>query len=185
MRKILEPAFFDRDAVAVGRDILGKYVVRILDGREVALPITEVEIYDGFEDRASHVFRGKTERNLIMFGDAGYIYVYFVYGMHWMLNIVIGRKDYPAAFLIRGAGDLTGPGRLTKALCIDKSLNGKLASPAAGLWFEDRNFNFGKGKGRWRIKRAPRVGVAYAGAEWASKLYRFTLVRPPPRSRKK
>ena len=65
--------------------------------------ITEVEAYDGFNDKASHASAGKTKRNKIMFGEAGKWYVYFTYGMHWMLNIVVGPKNYPAAILIRSA----------------------------------------------------------------------------------
>ena len=93
-----------------------------------------------------------------------------------MLNVVVGKKDYPAAILIRGVGDLKGPGKLTKAFNIDKKLNGKIAEPAAGLWFEDRGFRFRHGKKIWHIKKLPRVGVAYAGPEWATKPYRFVLI---------
>jgi len=185
MRTILEPKFFDRPAVKVGRAMLGKYLVRIQNGKELALPINEVEIYDGFADRASHAYRGKTTRNQVMFGDAGHLYVYFVYGMYWMLNVVVGKKDYPAAILIRGAGHLKGPGKLTKAFNIDKKLNGKIAAPAIGLWFEDRGFprpnrrsggrEFRSGKKTLHIKKLPRVGVAYAGPQWATKPYRFIL----------
>ncbi|HEY4496455.1 MAG TPA: DNA-3-methyladenine glycosylase [Candidatus Paceibacterota bacterium] len=175
MRLILEPKFFDRPALKVGRALLGKYLVRALDGKEIALPINEVEVYDGFADRASHAYRGKTTRNQVMFGDAGHLYVYFVYGMYWMLNVVVGKKDYPAAILIRGVGDLKGPSKLTKKLQIDKKLNGKIAEPVAGLWFEDRNFHFKRGKKTFHIKKLPRVGVAYAGPKWATKPYRFVL----------
>ena len=174
MRRILETPFFDQLALNVGRELMGKYLVRVIDGREVALPIAEVEVYDGFEDRASHAFRGRTQRNQVMFGDAGYLYVYFVYGRYWMLNIVVGKKDYPAAILIRGAGDIAGPGKLSRFLSIDKRLNGKLALPASGLWFEDR----GKRVLGRHIKRAPRIGVSYAGPLWSKKLYRFVLKTP-------
>lgn len=176
MRVILEPKFFDRPALKVGRALLGKYLVRTRDGKETALPITEVEVYDGFADRASHAYRGKTSRNQVMFGDAGHLYVYFVYGMHWMLNVVVGKKDYPAAILIRSAGEFKGPSKVTKALQIDKKLNGKIAEPASGLWFEDRGFRFRRGKKVFHIKKLPRIGVAYAGSEWATKPYRFILV---------
>jgi len=176
MRLILESKFFDRPALKVGRALLGKYLVRARDGKEIALPINEVEVYDGFADRASHAYRGKTTRNQVMFGDAGHLYVYFVYGMYWMLNVVVGKKDYPAAILIRGAGNLKGPGKLSKELGIDKKLNGKIAEPAAGLWFEDRNFHFKRGKKTFHIKKLPRVGVHYAGKEWADKPFRFVLV---------
>ena len=175
MRIILEPKFFDRLALKVGRALLGKYLVRVSGGKEIALPIMEVEVYDGFADRASHAYRGKTTRNQVMFGDAGHLYVYFVYGMYWMLNVVVGKKNYPAAILIRSVGDFKGPGKLTKELQIDKKLNGKIAEPASGLWFEDRGFRFRRGKKIWHIKKLPRVGVHYAGPEWSKKLYRFLL----------
>src|SRR3989344_478630 len=177
MRVILEPKFFGRSAVSAGRALLGKHLVRLVDHKEIALPIMEVEVYDGFEDRASHAFRGKTPRNEIMWGDAGRLYVYFVYGMHWMLNVVVGRKDYPASILFRGAGEYDGPAKLTKFIDVNKSLNGKLALPASGLWFEDRGFFSGKNRRRFIIRRLPRVGVHYAGPVWSKKLYRFKLER--------
>ena len=172
MRVILEPPFFNRSALIVGRQLLGKYIVRADGGKEIALPITECEVYDGFEDRASHAFRGKTPRNKVMWSDAGFLYVYFVYGMYWMLNVVVGKKDYPAAILIRGAGDISGPARLTAKLNITGAQNGKCAIPANGVWFEDRGVRISRGD----YKRVPRVGVAYAGKEWAEKPYRFVVV---------
>lgn len=171
MRTILEPAFFNRPALRVGRNLLGKYLVRAVNGTECALPITEIEVYDGFEDRASHAFRGKTPRNQVMWSDAGRFYVYFVYGMHWMLNVVVGKKDYPAAILIRSAGDILGPARLTAHLSIGREQNGKTATPATGLWFEDRGTVVHRGD----YKKMPRVGVAYAGPVWEKKPYRFLL----------
>lgn len=167
---ILGPKFFDRPALVVARELLGKYLVRRAGGRTTALMITEVEAYDGPRDRASHASRGRTARNAPMFGPAGRWYVYLCYGMHWMLNIVTGPKDYPAAVLIRGAGDAAGPARLTKYLKIDRRLNGRPASRESGLWFEDREVRVPAS----RIRRAPRIGVDYAG-EWAKKPYRFMI----------
>ncbi len=118
MRLILEQSFFNRPALTVGRELLGKYIVRAEGARETALQITECEVYDGFRDRASHAFRGKTPRNAVMWSDAGFLYIYFIYGMHWLLNVVVGKKDYPAAILIRGGGDISGPARLTARLHI-------------------------------------------------------------------
>jgi len=100
--KILSQKFFEQPALKIAKVLLGKYLVRRIGRKTIKVMITEVEAYDGFKDKASHAARGLTERNKIMFGPAGYWYVYFTYGMHWMLNIVTGREGYPAAVLIRG-----------------------------------------------------------------------------------
>ncbi len=178
-RRILAKKFFDRPALAVARDLLGTFLVRRSGRRKIAAMITEVEAYDGPNDKASHAHRGKTKRNEIMFGEAGKWYVYFTYGMHWMLNVVTGPKNYPAAILIRGGivrlpdGTeklLNGPGRLTKFLKIGGELNGRQANRKTGLWIEGR----GAGVPPPRIKRGKRVGVDYAGA-WAKKPYNFKI----------
>lgn len=169
MINVLKQEFFNRPTLAVARELIGKYLVRKKSEREVALIITEVEAYDGPYDRASHASRGLTKRNSAMFGPAGKFYVYFTYGRHWMLNVVTGPENYPAAVLVRGAGDISGPARLTKFLAINKSLNGKPARRKTGLWFEDRGVKI---KPR-NIKRLTRVGVDYAGPVWSKKPYRF------------
>lgn len=157
----------------MAQDLLGKFLVRKMGKEIVALPITEVEAYDGYNDLASHASRGITERNKIMFGPAGYFYVYFTYGMHWMLNIVTGPKNYPAAILIRGAGEIFGPARLTKFLKIDQALNGLPAEQKTGLWFENRGTTIAATK----IKKTPRIGIHYAGPIWAKKKYRFVVLK--------
>lgn len=101
-KKILPPKFFNQRTLKVAENLLGKFLVRKCSNREIAAMITEIEAYDGFDDRASHASRGKTKRNKTMFEKAGRWYVYFTYGMHWMLNIVCMPKKYPAAILIRG-----------------------------------------------------------------------------------
>ena len=168
---LLRQKFFDRPTLTVAKELIGKYLVRKIGKKVVALQITETEAYDGFEDRASHASRGKTPRNKPMFGPPGHFYVYFTYGMHWMLNVVTGKKGYPAAILIRGAGEYNGPAKLTKALRIDKKLNKKFASPKTGLWFEDR----GDGIESYKVKSLKRIGVDYAGPVWSKKKYRFVL----------
>ncbi len=168
MRKILGPTFFNRPTLTVARDLLGKYLVREIDGQEVALMLTEVEAYDGPRDLAAHSSRGRTARTEALFGPPGHWYVYFVYGMHEMLNIVT-KKD-GAGILIRGAGHLDGPAKITKALKIDRSLYGKPAAKATGLWLEDRGVVIRPSE----IERGPRIGVDYAGL-WAMKPYRFVL----------
>jgi len=130
--------------------------------------ITDVEAYDGLDDQASHASIGQTERNKVMFGEAGYWYVYFTYGMHWMLNAVTGSVNYPAAVLIRGTEEIYGPARITKFLKVDKKFNGFLIGKKSGLWIEDR----GEKNIAVSVEKCKRVGVDYAG-QWADKLYRF------------
>jgi len=167
--KVLSKRFFNKPVLKVAPALLGKYLVRRQGGKKRRYLITEVEAYDGEKDLACHASRGRTKRNAVMFGEAGHFYVYFVYGMHWMLNIVTGKKSYPAAVLIRGVKGINGPARLTGALRISRAMNGKPALPKTGLWFE---------KGiRVRtncIKRTPRIGVGYAGV-WAKKKWRFLI----------
>jgi len=170
MKNVLSKEFFERKTVKVAEDLLGKYLVRKVGRKEIVEKITEVEAYVGVHDLACHSSRGKTERNSVMFEEAGTIYVYFTYGMHWMLNIVTEEKDCPTAVLIRGTENITGPARLTKALQIDKKLNKQKLGKKSGLWIEDR----GEKVRPKDIKRTPRIGVSYAGI-WAKKKLRFVL----------
>ncbi len=168
----------------VARGLLGKYLCRRYRGKIIRAMITEVEAYDGPADRACHASRGVTPRNKVMFGPAGHWYVYFTYGMHWMLNAVTGKEGYPAAVLIRGVAANTdergfengftrinGPARVTKFFKIDKKFNSKSAGRRSGLWLEDKGVEIKNSQ----IKRSPRIGVNYAGPVWSKKLYRFYL----------
>lgn len=169
---ILRAEFYQRPALRVARELLGKFlVVRKKSGKIVVRMITEVEAYDGARDKASHASNGKTERNKVMFEDGGIWYVYFIYGMHHMLNVVVGKKNYPAAILIRGVKDADGPGKLTRVLGIGRHFNGLPASRSTGLWIENR----GMYPPRSSVKTSPRIGVAYAGPVWSKKHYRFFL----------
>ncbi len=168
-RKILRSDFFSNNAVKASKCLLGKYIVRKWREGEIALPIFEAEAYDGFKDLASHASSGKTARNIVMFGPPGFWYVYFTYGMHWMINIVTGESGYPSAVLIRGAGEIAGPARLAKFLHVTGAQNKKFSCKRSGLWIEDRGLTVKNSK----IKRLPRIGVDYAGEEWAKKPYRF------------
>lgn len=169
MRKILGPKFFDRPTLEVAEDLLGKYLVRKVGRKTVAEKITEIEAYVGPHDLACHSAKGRTSRTEVMYQKAGTLYIYFVYGMHWMLNIVTEKKDYPAAVLIRGTEHFRGPGVLTRELKIDKKLNGKMAGRKTGFWIEDR------GEENFKIERTPRIGVRYAGPVWSKKKYRFLV----------
>lgn len=170
MKKLLPQSFFKRRTLIVAEDLIGKFLVRRIRGKETAYMITETEAYDGFDDKASHAHRGKTSRNFVMFGEAGHIYVYLTYGLHHMFNIVTSKNGYPAAVLIRAVESISGPGRLTKQLKITKTLNTKIFSKETGLWVEDRGVRFSKKN----IKKVPRVGIRYA-EEWEHKPYRFLL----------
>lgn len=170
MKHILTEKFYDRSVLAVAVDLIGKFLVREMGGMQYAYMITETEAYDGPHDKACHAYKGRTGRTEVMFGEAGHWYVYFVYGMHHMLNIVTGPVGYPAAVLIRGVDGVVGPGRVTKQLSIDKTFNTKKSLHESGLWIEDRGVIIDP----VHILRTPRIGVAYAG-EWAQKPYRFVL----------
>jgi DNA-3-methyladenine glycosylase len=178
MRRILTPRFFERPTLETAQELLGKFLVRRWRGKELALAISEVEAYDGPDDRASHASRGLTPRTRVMFGPAGIFYVYFTYGMHWLLNVVTGPLGYPAAILIRagvvhgpdGVRRVDGPARVTKYLHIRGGLNGYAASPPTGLWFEDRGVRIDPKL----VLAGKRVGVDYAG-EWKERLYNFQI----------
>lgn len=132
--------------------------------------ITEVEAYDGFDDKASHAAKGKTKRTEVMYGPPGRWYVYFIYGMYEMLNIVTGKDGYPSAVLIRGVEGIDGPGKLTRELGITRAFNTKPATMGNGLWIEDRGITIPKSG----MSATPRIGVAYAG-KWARKKWRFVI----------
>ena len=171
MRKILNKEFFNRSTPIVANDLLGKFLVRKINNKEIAVMITETEAYDGYQDKASHASKGKTERTEAMFDDPGNFYIYLCYGMYWMLNIVTRKHDYPAAVLIRGIHGANGPGKLTKFLNINNKLNNKHAIKRNRLWFEDRKIRIHT----HNIKKTPRIGVAYAGPIWSAKKWRFII----------
>jgi DNA-3-methyladenine glycosylase len=170
MARVLNKAFFDRPTIDVARDLLGKQLCRRLDsGKIIRARICETEAYDGFEDRASHASNGATTRNVVMFGPPGRAYIYLCYGVHWLLNITTREKGYPAAVLIRAVESVEGPGRLTKHFQINSSFNDQLLTRVGGLWLEDVDSEVSQAE----IVATPRVGVDYAGAEWATMPWRF------------
>jgi DNA-3-methyladenine glycosylase len=145
------------------------------DGSITRLPITEVEAYQGFEDKASHAHRGMTPRNAVMFGPSGHWYVYLCYGVHWMLNLVTGPVGYPSAVLIRGAGDWIGPGRLTRGLGVDRRFQGTPSHPGSGLWIE---WNQKLRDQSPAFQQTPRIGIDSAGPEAAGLLWRWVIHNP-------
>ena len=171
MRIILSQKFFERPTPTVAKELLWKFLIRKIGKKEIALPINEVEVYDGFEDKASHARSGQTPRNAPMYGHPGHWYVYLTYGMHFMLNIATRESGYPAAILIRGVEGVSGPGRLTKFFKIDKKLNTLPAKKTSGLWIEDRGVKILSKE----IKKTPRVGIDHSGPVWSKKPWRFVI----------
>ncbi|HWA87534.1 MAG TPA: DNA-3-methyladenine glycosylase [Opitutus sp.] len=158
--------------VAFARALLGKFLVRRhADGRVEARMITEVEAYNGERDLACHARAGRTARTEVLYRAGGVWYVYLCYGVHEMLNLVVGPEHWPAAVLVRGVEGLSGPGRVTKALGIDRRLNAAPAVPAIGLWIEDRGVRVP----RKRVEATARIGVDYAGEIWAKRPWRFVM----------
>jgi len=162
---IPQEALRGKNAVSLARRLLGRHLVRRRPG-------AEVEAYCGERDLACHARIGRTRRTEVLYAAGGVWYVYLCYGVHEMLNLVVGPEDWPAAVLIRGVDGIAGPGRLTRALGIDRRLNGAPASEASGLWLEER----GGPPARSRVVASPRIGVDFAGPVWSRKPWRFRLV---------
>lgn len=176
--------FYTRSTLQVAQDLLGMFLVRAYRGQKLVGKIVETEAYVGQDDLACHAAKGMTERNQVMFGPAGYVYVYMIYGMYNCLNIVTAKADFPAAVLIRAVEPVkgvetmknnrnrggrtvkadhdpyltNGPGKLCQAMDITRALNGQdLLNDR--IWIEDR----GKKAPKKKITPAKRVGVDYAG----------------------
>lgn len=169
MRRLVEKDFRSEDTPRLARNLLGQILALETDSGIRRYAITEVEAYDGPNDLACHASRGRTRRTEPMFGPAAAWYVYLCYGIHEMLNLTTGPIDYPAAILIRGLDGIVGPGRLTKQLGIDRRFNGLSASPKSGLWLEESGYRLADEE----VKTTPRIGVDYAGPDWANRPYRF------------
>lgn len=181
----LPSEFFAGDPLHIAPALLGCHLVfrhaerGILRGR-----IVETEAYRGEEDLACHASRGRTSRTKTMYGPPGTAYIYLIYGMHHLLNVVAWPEGHPASILIRALEPLDvlhdartdGPGRLTRAMGIDRSLNGVPMEEKSGLWLEKR-----EPLDPDTIVTGPRVGVDYAG-EWAKRPWRYWIRDTPYRS---
>lgn len=183
--KILESNFFKRDTVEVAKNLLGKKIIRNISGNFFCAKIVETEAYLGLEDRACHSYGGNiTKRNEILYKEAGTIYVYLIYGMYNLLNIVTKNENDPEAVLIRAVEPIenidamavnrfgkiykdlssyqkknltNGPGKLTMAMEIDRALNGKILSQDY-LYIEE-------GEDVRNIIETKRIGIDYAGED--------------------
>ena len=168
-------------------------LVRQWKGQRLAGVIVETEAYQGMEDQACHAKVGKTARNAVMFGPPGRAYVYFTYGMHWMLNVVCEHEGFPAAVLIRAIrpvegleamrelrpnlaekpGWLNGPAKLTQALGIQREQNGvDICSEESGLWVEE-----GISAPLEHVRQSPRIGLGSTPEPWLSMLWRWELTQ--------
>jgi DNA-3-methyladenine glycosylase len=185
---IIEREFFDRPTLTVARELLGQRLVREIDGRRLSGLIVETEAYIGPHDSANHASRGRTARTEVIFGPPGRTYIYFVYGMHYMLNLVTEPAGFPAAVLIRAVEpveglelmqsrrqgvkskfDLTnGPGKLCQALAIDKTLHNWDVSLGQRLWLER-----GDTLPDSLVATGSRIGIAYARPEDQRAPWRF------------
>jgi DNA-3-methyladenine glycosylase len=167
--KRLSRDFYTRDVLDVAPELPGKnLVIRLHEGSFGRFKVTEVEAYRGIEDRACHAFKGRTARTEVMFHEGGKLYIYLIYGMYWMLNIVTGEKNCPQAILVRGVEDYPGPGKLTKSLGIDKSYYGEDLVFSERIWLEDCGIVH-------HVKNGTRIGIEYAGEYWKSRPWRYYL----------
>jgi DNA-3-methyladenine glycosylase len=163
----LTPDFYLRDVLLVAPELVGKRICRIYeDGTSSSHIVTEVEAYKGMNDLACHASKRRTPRNDAMFQQGGILYIYFVYGMHWMLNVVASVENEPEAVLIRGVAGCSGPGRVSRLLKIDRSFYAENLGSSQRIWIEDSGL-FPS------ILTAPRIGVNYAGSYWSSRPWRF------------
>ena len=170
----LDKRFYTMSAPQMAPALLGKLLCRriyqTVNGVEsetvIKLRITETECYFGESDTACHANKGKTERTKVMYESGGVAYVYLCYGMHSMLNVVSGERDFPEAVLIRGVEGYNGPGRLTKALQITRELNAEDLCTSDRLWIEDDGFSAEYTTGK-------RIGIDYATEEYRNILWRF------------
>lgn len=164
----LKKAFYKQDALLVAPSLIGKLLCRKLpDGTVLKVRITETEAYRGEEDTACHARAGKTPRTEIMYGEGGFAYIYLIYGLHYLFNVVTGKKDEPQAVLIRAVENLGGPAKLTKTLQIDKTLNGCDVTGDI-LWFEDDGFVS-------THKTTKRVGIDYACEKYKNIEWRWVI----------
>lgn len=158
--------FYLAPATELAPKLLGKLLCRNVEGEVIKYRITETECYYGEEDTACHASKGKTERTKVLYEIGGTSYVYLCYGIHNLFNVVTGNEGHPEAVLIRGIEGYNGPGKLTKAMSINRSLNGIDMLDSNELWIEDDGY-------RPQYTTDKRVGIDYATPEYRDILWRF------------
>ncbi len=163
--------FYRMNALELAPALLGTLLCRKTEAGVVKRRIVETECYMGEDDTACHAHKGRTKRTEIMYGPGGFAYIYLCYGIHSLLNVVCGEVDVPQAVLIRGVEGFVGPGRLTKALSIDTSLNGESLITSKELWLECDGVTFAYTTGK-------RVGINYAAQRDIDAPWRFMADEP-------
>ena len=157
--------FYHRPCLEVAHDLVGKVLVC----GDKKLRISETEAYIGESDTACHAHKGRTKRTEVMYGEAGTIYIYLCYGVHWLLNIVTGEENQPEAVLIRACVDAEGPGKLTKRMGITGELNRKSIC-GEGLYIIDDGF-------QCEVVTDKRIGIGYASQEDQDRPWRFKMTK--------
>lgn len=164
MQKILGKNFYQKETLKVANSLLGCFLFRKIGNKIIKGVITETEAYIGEDDLACHASKGRTPRTEIMYGKAGYAYIYMIYGMYYCLNIVTEKNNFPAAVLIRGIKienmehkKTNGPGKICRFLQIDKKLNNWDVTKGEKLWIE-----YGLKIKKTQILKNERIGIDYA-----------------------
>jgi DNA-3-methyladenine glycosylase len=164
---VLDHIFFQRDVLDVAPGLIGKIIARRFENGEIRrYRITETEAYRGEDDLACHASKGRTQRTEVMYHPGGKIYVYLIYGMYWMLNLVAGVPGHPCAVLIRSIEGFNGPGKVGRELQLDKTFYGEDIVTSNRMWIENDGV-----VPTYTV--SARIGVNYAGAEWVEKPWRF------------
>jgi len=166
MAKRLGRKYLSQPATLLAKELVGKLLCRQMEDGVMRYRIMETECYYGEEDTACHASRGKTERTSILYGKGGTAYVYLCYGIHSLFNVVTGPEGHPEAVLIRGVMGYNGPGKLTRAMAIDKELNGEDMVSSTRLWLEDDGY-------KPIVRADKRVGIDYATPEHRDILWRY------------
>jgi DNA-3-methyladenine glycosylase len=169
MSKRLDRSFYSRDVLEVAPELLGQQLVKVAsDGTRSSYVITETEAYRGGEDLACHASKGRTPRTEVMFGEGGHLYMYLIYGMYWMMNVVCGPEGAPQAALFRGLREVSGPGRLTRLVEVDRAFYGEDLVSSDRIWIEHSGPPPSYTTG-------PRIGIDYAGEPWKDMPWRFLM----------
>ena len=172
--------FFEQKTLRAARGLLGKTLCVKKDGKILRGIIVETEAYCGENDLACHASKGRTKRTETLYKKAGTVYAYLIYGMHYCLNIVTEKENYPSAVLIRGMMEdngkvspcqrINGPGRVCRHFGVDKTFNG-LDVFGKNIWVEDNDLKISPRK----ILKSKRIGVDYA-KHCKDYLWRFNII---------